>query len=743
MHQLGSGPFSRILTICIVAPLFAHCVSEAQPDHLASPSAPLPTAINGTQGLIKLDVVVTDASGKPVTGLKPQDFTLRDDGQPTKVITFQGVDGDAAKPEPPVEVILVLDELDLPPVQLSAAEKEAEKFLAENQEHRDLPVVIYRISQAGLSAEPSGGGVPDPALAVTRMAHWIWQTRNVAAGQEWRAGDGVFFSTDHSSLDTALLSDLPHSLIALGSIAIEERRKPGRKLLFWLGPGWPFSRNPGVNLFDLVTEMSTRLREARIDLWDATEWPLYDGHGQPLTNTANTELYQDFLDGVTSAKKLSFGNLALQVFATQSGGDVLNVRDDLGGAIEKRVEEASEYYTLTFDPVRTNEVDEYHDLKVDVDKPGLTAHTRSGYYDEPVFYDQPAAVEQVTVEQLEQILDKAHGSGDKKPLSGLELTERMSSMRLAKLKALVSSEKVRQELQALADESAFLPPPAADLVAAAPPDRAAQRVMLSRTVEYLNNTIARLPDFFAERTTVQFDEAARKQGQTWKTAAGDQSLHGSETSKATVLFRNGKEVVDVSAKKGRKQKEQARSLDTVGTFGPILAGVVGGAAAGPGDLTWSHWEQGANGPEAVFRYTVPQSTHLFQVGFCCLANDLEMEPFNRRPTFHGEIAFDPTSGAVLRLTADADLEARSPLERSGIMVEYGPVSIGGTTYICPIRSISLSRQRTVTVVHLWLENYKVYSPFETILDDVTFDKYHLFRSESRVLPEYTPVPPQN
>jgi hypothetical protein len=74
------------------------------------------------------------------------------------------------------------------------------------------------------------------------------------------------------------------------------------------------------------------------------------------------------------------------------------------------------------------------------------------------------------------------------------------------------------------------------------------------------------------------------------------------------------------------------------------------------------------------------------------------------------------------------------------MVEYGPVVIGEKTYICPTRSVSLSRQRTVELVREWGESFGVYGRFETILNDVTFGKYHLFRAESRILPG-SPDPP--
>ena len=51
-------------------------------------------------GLIKLDVVVTDASGTPIPGLPLRDFTVLDNGEPSRILSFQAFDGVSAKPEP-------------------------------------------------------------------------------------------------------------------------------------------------------------------------------------------------------------------------------------------------------------------------------------------------------------------------------------------------------------------------------------------------------------------------------------------------------------------------------------------------------------------------------------------------------------------------------------------------------------------------------------------------------------------
>ena len=75
-----------------------------------------------------------------------------------------------------------------------------------------------------------------------------------------------------------------------------------------------------------------------------------------------------------------------------------------------------------------------------------------------------------------------------------------------------------------------------------------------------------------------------------------------------------------------------------------------------------------------------------------------------------------------------------------MVVEYGPVLIGEKTYICPIRSVSISRWRGGDILKEWGQTFGVYGRFRTMLCDMTFSKYHMFRTQSRVLPEYAPVP---
>ena len=686
-------------------------------------SQPPKGTFDATEGIVRLDVVVTDKSGKPVTGLGPNDFTLLDSGLPAKIVTFHAFDGATAKPDPAVEMVLVIDGVNLSGQQVSRVEQAIEKFLRLNGGHLTQPVLIYRLS-SGMLSVTQGPSTNGNALA-EEMVH-----KN-ALRAVWSQNPDHHVDATQSSRAVSSSYRNQMSLAALGAVALEERRKPGRKQLLWLGFGWPVEEEGSENSFDWITELSTRLREARIELSSITPWPYPD----------RDFYFRDFLAGVRSARQVHTGDLSLQVLATQSGGRVLDSNDDLASQLESFTQDASGFYMISFDPPRTDQLDEYHDLKVQVSKPNLVVRTSSGYYDEPVFYEQPLrAGERVTVDQLEQRLAAARERSDSalaEELSGLELSERMSSTQLTEWKARLRGTKAIAALVALADTSAFLNPPGAKVAAASAPGLKAQREILAKTIDYLGKAIPKLPNFFATRSTVRYRETSQKDDQVWKSTTGDQMLHDEAISTATVLYRNGFDVVDAEAVKGKKPKKE-RSMDTKGTFGPILSTVILDVAHG--DLRWSRWEQGAGGVRAVFRYSVPKGKSHYELKYCCLTEGGGTSVFQFMPGYHGELMIDPESGAILRLTVEADLEPRMPLMRSNIMVQYGPETIGGNTYICPAHSVSLWRGRRSVQVHEWGESFRVYGPFETMLDDVSFGDYHMFRGEAHILTGYDAAP---
>ena len=124
---------------------------------VCAPSANAQAASDPGVGLIKLDVLVTDKSGAPIPGLRSTDFTLLENGSPNRILSFQAFDGVSVKPEPPVEVILVIDTLQIPVGLASIERTSVEAFLRSNGGHLAQPVSIFTMLDTGLwqVAEPS------------------------------------------------------------------------------------------------------------------------------------------------------------------------------------------------------------------------------------------------------------------------------------------------------------------------------------------------------------------------------------------------------------------------------------------------------------------------------------------------------------------------------------------------------------------------------------------------------------
>jgi VWFA-related protein len=692
-------------------------------------------AANEPEGLLHLDVVVTDRAGKPVSGIDRRDFTLLDNGQSEKIVSFHAFGGSKAQPNPPAAVILLIDTRNVPNETAIDVRRGVEKFLRQNGLAE--PVTVYSLGDTGcwLQAGPSldGNALAAAVARGDKLALLSPQPVFYQPGEaptnlrgDWRARQ-------------YLRQPPVAALKEIGYILTAERQRSGRKLLLWVGPGvigsgaYPVLADPAdrQDIFDKIYWFSTLLREARVTLSTFSVGDNNPGVSNQPGYRGLRDAWEEFLNGVKSVDQATAMHLYKKVLAVESGGRAPVTENDLAKQMDASLQEANTYYTLTFDPPLALHAAEYHDLKVEVREPGLTARTMTGYYDEP-FYDDAVnpEIRRVTAAELEQVAGSARGESDgevARQLSKLELTERLNGAKLASLMEQLRGKKTRQALEALADAAAFLRPPPSEIPADAPPDPSAQQHILALAAAYLNQAMTQLPDFFATRMTIQYGEApAYNEGNTRLKAVPP---HVTEHSQATILYRQGAEVMDAVAE---KRVKRSPGLLTTGTFGPLLR-VVQSAMDLSGAVNWSRWEQDAGGRLAVFSYQVPAEQSLYSVDGCCLPSGDGSSGFAFKPGYHGEIAIDPASGAILRVQVEADLKGFVPLKQSDIMVSYGPVAIGGKIYILPARSVHIWRKRTVPVLEEWNASFNTWGPYTTMVNQFTFEDYHMFRGESRML----------
>jgi len=373
------------------------------------------------------------------------------------------------------------------------------------------------------------------------------------------------------------------------------------------------------------------------------------------------------------------------------------------------------------------------------------------------------ASRRVTVDQLNRVVDASHGKRDAKVaerLYDLELTERLSAAKLAAFEAALPGPKSRRALVAVADLATFLNPPPAEIPNLPTPSIEQQREMAAKAVEYVKTTLKRLPNLFARRDTIRFEDTPAEQRPGGFEAPSGifvpyQPLHPISRSTRTVAYRDGQEIDETTGKEQNTLASGANGLTTIGEFGPILSAVFSDLPQG--NLAWGNWEQGTARPVAVFRFKVPRSASHYEVKFCCVSGRV----FQHFSAYHGEVTIDPANGTILRLTLLTDLNKADPIIKADLMVEYGPIELGKQTFFCPVRSISVTvapvqwnRQRAlpggITVptlsgdVHREEQDaYASDAPLQTMLNEVVFDEYHLFYSQARIVTAENSEPASN
>ncbi|QMV19278.1 VWA domain-containing protein [Granulicella sp. 5B5] len=310
---------------------------------------------------IQLDVTVTGAGKRPAPELSEKDFTLLDNKTPRAVSSFAVMEGKAA----PTEVVIVIDSVNTPYTALSYQREQIAQYLRNKGAALPYPTTFAILTDTNFqlyNTTTTNGAVLSDALNAANIG-----LRDINRSQ------GFYGASDRMSISINGLRQL---------IELEEKR-PGRKLVLWVSPGWPILSGPGVELDDKeqrgiyanVVSFSTELRKAGITLYNINSWGVGESLGRAF-------YYESFVNGLKKPGDATLGNLSLQVLAEQSGGLVLN-SSDVVGMLQQCAADADHYYRITFMPEPGEGAATYHQLQVKVAAGGLTARTREGYYTQP------------------------------------------------------------------------------------------------------------------------------------------------------------------------------------------------------------------------------------------------------------------------------------------------------------------------------------------------------------------------
>jgi VWFA-related protein len=341
--------------VCILCLLQAGISISALAQSAQPAPAPAPQAI-------RLSVVADTKSGQPVTNLDEKDFTVLDNKSARPITHFKIM----APAEEPVSVIVFLDAVNMPYSTVAFAREGVEKFLKLNEGQLADPTTIAVLTDQGAQLENSFS--TDGNALSDALEHRQIGLREITRGSEWSGQERL-----------QICMNALHQLISFGASL------PGRKIVLWISPGWPLISGPRIYLdsrqeqqiFNEIVNVSTKMRETRMTVYNIN--PV--GVGESLQAA---DYYETFVKGVAKPNQVQLGNLAVQVLAVQSGGLAIESNSDVTGNIERCLNDAKSWYEIGFDPLPADNQNEYHHIEIKVDRPGVVARTRDGYYANPV-----------------------------------------------------------------------------------------------------------------------------------------------------------------------------------------------------------------------------------------------------------------------------------------------------------------------------------------------------------------------
>jgi VWFA-related protein len=377
---------------------------QASSDTQQDQSGPSLT-IRQTVRRVIVDVMVRDKDGKPVHGLTAGDFSIAEDRQPQRVLSFDSYDfekpsisrGPNAPPLPPnvfVNVpavpergplyVLLLDLVNTEPEDQMTARQQLLKFVASKPQGTRF--AIYVVSDELYLAQ---GFTDDKDLlyAALDVKHPKSHVPRVFLnGRNFGRAD-------------------PYTLVdVLTNIGRYLDGIPGRKNLIWLAGTFPVDVFPRADdPTDLQAEMKAEtnaLAQAQIALFPvnvrgvvvACEGCLtgaapHGGMGGQSSSTMPSNGQSASTMGpIASTMRaagqgttLSRDQMTQEVLAQTTGGRAFYNTNDIAGALEEATEDGGNYYTMTYAPPSHEDDGKCHNITVRLDKPGNQISYRRSY----------------------------------------------------------------------------------------------------------------------------------------------------------------------------------------------------------------------------------------------------------------------------------------------------------------------------------------------------------------------------
>ncbi|MDR3734172.1 MAG: VWA domain-containing protein [Acidobacteriaceae bacterium] len=368
--------------------------------------------------IVVLDVVVTDAKGQPVTDLNRNDFTVVEDNQPQRIRSF---DPPAMHALPPGEIvhstgdlvhignapvnILVLDELNTPFEDNAFTLYSVQRFLKVQPAVMPPTELLVASDKSFSVLHDFTQKLTDIQLALKhKPTQYPWRlARNGGSGPE-------------------AITRLAATLNILEQIAQASAGTPGRKNIIWVGKGFTSVDLTGLDaaarqpLQDAIRRCSDLLLASRVTLYIVDPTPLSSA-------TYDVETPSDLATLESETLMEPFSDAArFSTLAPLTGGRIFRARNDLDQELSTSVQQGALYYTLSYSPSNTSQLPgAYRSVRIALDRPGLTATTRDGYYTRASTVAPAPGSAQALLNDTEEVDDIANAALSRMVYNGVKL----------------------------------------------------------------------------------------------------------------------------------------------------------------------------------------------------------------------------------------------------------------------------------------------------------------------------------
>ena len=384
-----------------------------------------------TATMVRVDVVVTGKDGRAVPDLGAEDFEIREDGKPQRIVQLRYVQLEplpAARPRGPKApaaptllkreqvrrtIALLVDDLALSFESTAYVRAALKKFVDEQMQPGDVAAIIR--SSAGSGALQQFTGDKRLLAAAAERVRYSMMSRSGVSSYAAIADatSGNLAGENTLAEDEARLEQLRMDVFAVGTIgslrlvlrSLDDL--PGRKSVVLFSEGFRlFPNMDNTRAEAWLRSVVEQANRASVAIYTV------DPRGMPTLSFAAADATAP--EGVQDRRTTQMLDTQdpLVTFARETGG-VFFAENNLSLGAARALEDQSGYYLIGYEPSASGDrPGRPHRIDTKVKRPGLTVRARSAYYEASDETPKPTPAPKTSAAALYRALTSPFSSGE-------------------------------------------------------------------------------------------------------------------------------------------------------------------------------------------------------------------------------------------------------------------------------------------------------------------------------------------